>query len=322
MSICNTNKASKDSRVKNKVSVMFVGGYGRSGSTVLDMLLGRVPGVVTVGEFRHLFGRAMGDNELCSCSKPFNECPFWNEVIKMAFPKGVDRESLHKIMTRINRVVATPYLQYQCLRSKAMQYELDIYNEAFSKAYEAIAQITGAKVIIDSSKYPLHGLALEKSPEIDLKVMLLVRDPRAVAYSWERYRIRPEVHWEKKEMPRHNVVRSALAWNASNYLTKLLDNERLPFRIQKYEDLIQEPLEVLNEIASFALGVQSSIGDEIFESSLTLSDHTIAGNPIRLNNRKFQIKPDIQWITNMQPVKKKIVSLICMKQMIKYGYTY
>ena len=78
-------------------------------------------------------------------------------------------------------------------------------------------------------------------------------DPRAVAYSWQRHRIRPEVHWEKREMPRHDVARSAMAWNVSNTLTEKISNDPKHFRLQRYEDFIDSPLETIEAIASFAL---------------------------------------------------------------------
>ena len=65
--------------------VLFVGGLGRSGSTVLDMLLAQEPGMVPVGEVRHLWERGLRDNDLCGCGAPFHDCPFWRAVGERAF---------------------------------------------------------------------------------------------------------------------------------------------------------------------------------------------------------------------------------------------
>ena len=35
-----------------RTKVLFIGGYGRSGSTLLDRLLGQIDGFVSVGEVR------------------------------------------------------------------------------------------------------------------------------------------------------------------------------------------------------------------------------------------------------------------------------
>lgn len=299
--------------------VVFVGGYGRSGSTLIDMLLNRVPGIVAVGELRHAFGRALGDNELCSCGRPFRDCPFWSAVLGTAFPNGLDRDRIHEAMQAINRVVATPGLLSQRLMSASMRKHAEVYDHAFSTLYASILTVSGADVVVDSSKYPAHGLFLRTARSVMLSTMLLVRDPRAVAHSWQRRRLRPEVHWERREMPRHNVIRSALAWSTSNALTRLLDDGTTPFRVQRYEDLTERPAEVMSEIASFALGRTVPPDPLLFEAR-TGESHTIAGNPLRLAGEQLEVKRDVGWQTEMSRAKQMAVAAICFRQMRRYGY--
>lgn len=45
--------------------VFYIAGYGRSGSTVLDMLLGMHPAILGMGELTHVFEYWLGD-ETCS----------------------------------------------------------------------------------------------------------------------------------------------------------------------------------------------------------------------------------------------------------------
>jgi hypothetical protein len=299
--------------------VVFVGGYGRSGSTLVDLLLNRVPGIVAVGELRHAFGRALGDNELCSCGRPFRNCPFWSEVLASAFPNGADRERIHEAMKAINRVVATPGLLSQRLMGTSMRAHAEVYDHAFSALYASILKVSGAQIVVDSSKYPAHGLFLRTCRSIALSAMLLVRDPRAVAHSWQRRRLRPEVHWERREMPRHSVIRSALAWSASNALTSLLDDGATPFRVQRYEDLTENPVEVIAEIASFVLGRTTPPDLRLFEER-SVESHSIAGNPLRLAGERLEVKRDVAWRTEMSRAKQVVVAAICFRQMRKYGY--
>src|SRR5215510_6114841 len=69
----------------NNVKVLFIAGSGRSGSTLLDMLLGQIGGFHSTGELRFIWSRGIGQNQLCGCGKPFRECEFWTEVVKEAF---------------------------------------------------------------------------------------------------------------------------------------------------------------------------------------------------------------------------------------------
>jgi hypothetical protein len=300
---------------------VFVGGYGRSGSTIIDLLLNRVPGVVAVGEFRHLFGRALGDNELCSCGKPFRDCPFWGKVLAEAFPDGIDRERTQRAVKRLNRLIMLPVLRRPWLMTASVREDVRIYREAFERAYAAVAKISHAKVVVDSTKYPVHGWVLRTLPSIDLSAMLLVRDPRAVAFSWERRRLRPEIHWEKRERPRYNVVRSSIAWNLSNDITaRLAWVGKLPCRLQRYEDFVADPSGELADIASFALGEPVVLPTDLFERQPHVP-HTIAGNPVRIGSEQVRVREDDEWKT--MPLYKRIaVNTICWSGMLRYRYPF
>jgi hypothetical protein len=304
--------------VEKKTRVVFVGGYGRSGSTIIDLLLNRVPGIAAVGEFRHLFGRALGDNELCSCSKPFRDCPFWGKVLAEAFPDGVDREKVQRTVKYFNRLVMLPYLRWPKLMPASMRTDAQLYAETFERAYRAVAKIADVSVVVDSTKYPVHGWFLRTMTQLDLSVMLLVRDPRAVAYSWERRRLRPEVHWEKREMPRYNVVRSGIAWNLSNSLTACLKSSVGHYRVQRYEDFVAAPAKELANIASFALGKPTTLPLNLFDKQPRIP-HTIAGNPVRIGSEQVRVREDDEWKT-MPLYKRLLVDAVCFIGMRRYDY--
>ena len=65
--------------------VLYIGGWGRSGSTLAERLLGEMPEIVGAGEVTHLWQRGLIDNELCACGTPFRDCPFWTAVGDRAF---------------------------------------------------------------------------------------------------------------------------------------------------------------------------------------------------------------------------------------------
>jgi hypothetical protein len=304
--------------VLDKVRVVFVGGYGRSGSTIIDVLLNRVPGVIAVGEFRHLFGRALGDNELCSCSKPFRDCEFWGKVLAEAFPDGVDRERVQRAVKRINRLVMLPGLRWPRLMSKRTREDITLYRQTFTAAYRAVAKVSGASVVVDSTKYPVHGWVLRSMLSLDLQVMLLVRDPRAVAFSWTRKRLRPEVHWEQREMPRYNVVRSAIAWNLSNSITAKLRRNVQHYRVQRYENFVSNPPHELADIASFCLGAPTKLPKDLFDVQPHVP-HTIAGNPVRIGSEQVQVRKDDEW-KQMPWYRHAVISLVCLPGMLRYRY--
>ena len=60
------------------------------------------------------------------------------------------------------------------------------------RLYRAIGEVTGARLIIDSSKVP-SGAALLSHAGVEAHLLHVVRDPRVVAYSWQR----PKAHRDR-----------------------------------------------------------------------------------------------------------------------------
>jgi D-aminopeptidase len=61
--------------------VVFIGSWSRSGSTLLDLMLGKVDGFFSAGELRLLWQRGAAENQLCGCARPFAECEVWSRVM-------------------------------------------------------------------------------------------------------------------------------------------------------------------------------------------------------------------------------------------------
>lgn len=303
--------------------VLFIGGQGRSGSTVVENLLERVPGIVSVGELRFVFSRGLGDNELCRCGRPFRECDHWQQVLRTAFPAGVDRERVQRSVDALNAIARTPQLVRPGLMTPALRAHAEVYGQAFAALYRAVSEHTGAGVVVDSSKYPLHGLFLRTVDDIDLATVLLVRDPRAVAHSWTRRKVRREVHWEYREMRRHPVVRSALVWDVLNWLTRRLDRPGEDFRVQRYEDFVADPLGQLRDIAAFALRVDPAAVDvdESVFAARALTSHTLSGNPGQAGARPVVVRPDDEWRTALSPARQVAVTATTLLPMRRYGYS-
>ncbi len=67
------------------VRVLYIGGSGRSGSTLVERMLGALPGVCNVGEVVLMWERGLLRGERCGCGIPLPQCPFWRAVGDVAF---------------------------------------------------------------------------------------------------------------------------------------------------------------------------------------------------------------------------------------------
>ena len=57
------------------LKVLYIAGVGRSGSTLLERMLGAVPGSVNTGELNAIFSRVATQDQRCGCGEPFSACP-------------------------------------------------------------------------------------------------------------------------------------------------------------------------------------------------------------------------------------------------------
>ena len=307
-----------------RVKVLYIGGYGRSGSTLLVRLLGQLPKFHAVGEMWNIWQKCFTENELCGCGKPFKECEFWGAVVEEAFG-GFDRVDLEEIKT-IRRLLQShtylPLLAYPQLRTAEQRKHIETYQAVLKQLYSAIHHVSGCRVIIDSSKGPRYAMLLNEIPEIDLRVIHLARDSRAVVYSWQKKMVKPEVYWKTEYMDRPNPVSAALNWNLTNMLTQSFGKSSAKYRFVRYEDLIESPQARLAEIAQFAAGED---GEEAYtleyDGAVNLSvDHTAVGNPNRFRKGPIELQRDDEWRYKMPKMQKYLVTSLTLPLLQKYGY--
>lgn len=303
-----------------KIKVIFIGGAGRSGSTLLDRALGQVDGFCSLGEMYHIWQRSILQNQLCGCGTSFRECFFWQAVLQEAFVRGEgeDGNTLLKLQRSVARLRHMPLLLFPSMRSKNFRSDLSKYINILERFYRAIVKISGCNVLIDSSKLPPHGFILGEIPGIDLYVIHLVRDSRAVAYSWQRKKLRPEIYWKESHMPRMGLLRCTYEWLLCNWLTELLSKRGLHYKIMSYEEFTKSPKKKVDELVEW-LGMGAQSNSFINEWTVDLGiDHTISGNPVRFTHGSMEIRSDMAWKVNMPFMKKYVVSRLTFPFLSRY----
>lgn len=290
---------------------------GRSGSTLLSNLLGQIPGVVGVGELYAIWDRGLIDHQLCGCSNAFPDCPFWTEVLTHAYPNNSmpDPVEMKEIATQMRRVRRMLTFWSNDRHRKQVQ----AYMRNIIPLYKAIHRVSRSEVIVEESKIPTYAFELEKAKELDIYALHLVRDSRAVAYSWRRMRRRPEYPDDNPWMFRHSVARSSYLWVMWNVLSEFLSRERRTRYLRVYyEDLVTHPVETIKGVLEF-LGIAYPQLDlaELLEQNQTV--HTVWGNPMRFD-RPISIQPDVEWRSAMPLKSRLFVQAITWPLLYRYGY--
>ena len=169
--------------------VLYLGGFGRSGSTLIGRALAEAPGAICVGETCYLWSRGLVHNVQCGCGEPFRNCAFWGAVGEAAFGgwERLDAAGIAEIDRVTTRLRALPF-HWLAPPDSPFATAIDRYVEHLDRLYRGIAEVSGAALIVESSKDANFASLLSRVPGLQTRIVHLVRDPRAVAYSWTRSR--------------------------------------------------------------------------------------------------------------------------------------
>jgi len=303
------------------VKVLYVAGLGRSGSTILANTLGQVEGFFSGGELNFIWKHALIENRLCGCGRPARECPFWGPVFDGEF--GGRDEGLAREMMRLQysgaRTRHIPLMLTEGGREK-VRARLGKFLDNTGRLYGAIRSVSGSRVVVDTSKEPAYGYALGMVPGIDLRVLHLVRDPRAAAYSWAKKKRQPDSA-DREFMHQKTPAQSAVLWDAWNAAIEALWR-RTPEKYLRlrYEDFIADPR------ASFG-AMLKLVGEEgaelplVGEREVKLGiSHTVSGNPNRFDTGAVELKQDQAWTEKMSPADQRLVTALTLPLLSRYRY--
>jgi hypothetical protein len=305
---------------RSPARVLYIGGFGRSGSTLLAYLLGQLDGYVIAGEVKFVWQNGVKDNELCGCGAPFSECPFWQEVGQAAFG-GWDAVDVDEVLALQSRATSVRSIFALLARRKP--------SPAFARLasllrllYEAILDVSGGQVVVDTSKTPVEALMLASASGIDCRLIHLVRDSRGVAFSWAKTGIRlPQIVNREAVMLDYSPLYIAPRWLYGNLFFELLRTAAPTARL-RYEDLACAPEEHL-ERALRRCGVLDRDAEISIPNSGSVelgTLHTIGGNPMRFARGPAPINPDEAWRRELPGGARRAVTAVTWPLLLGYGY--
>jgi len=163
----------------------------------------------------------------------------------------------------------------------------------------------------------MYAYMLERLPSVELYILHLTRDPRAVAFSWTR----DKFYDDKQPMPKQSAIRSTLYWLAWNpAITYLWDRPGARYMSLRYERFVREPRETVAEIARF-VGEEGRLLPFTGTHTVQLErTHTVAGNEARFASGPVTLKADDEWKQKLSAVKWGLVSAMTWPLLLKYGY--
>ena len=311
-----TEAASRmDARERTKV--VYILAWGRSGSTILDNVLGEVDGFFSAGEIRFLWVRGVTKGWRCGCGKPVVECEVWSAVLRdlSGVEADGDLQREAKEVESLQNTVARVRHTWRLLRLSKDQLadpSLRRYTSLLDHLFHATSERSAARVVIDSSKRPSDAAMLTHVAGVDLYAVHLVRDPRAVAHSWAKRNYR---------VGRHGVVKSTVnwvTWNlASEAVARRLGRKAM---LVRYEDFVADPRRVIHDIVTM-VGEDAARAPDLRGNELELStNHTVSGNPSRFRTGAIKVRPDERWRNELATWKWWVATLVALPLLGRYRY--
>jgi hypothetical protein len=304
------------------MKILYIVGVGRSGSTLLERMLGALPGWHNAGELNAIFSRVARQDQRCGCGTPFSSCDFWRAVGEKAFG-GWDEvaEHMSRLQPRVVRQRFVPRLATGTI-GRSARGELDTYLARHEQLYQAIASVSGAEVLVDASKSTAQLFALRRAESLDLRVINLVRDSRGVAHSWSKAGIRKPQSRDDESMGTYSPHRLAVLWAVLQAESSLLGAAIPHSTVMRYEDLVATPRPTL-ERALRRVGLPPAPGalDHIGAHSVHLEpSHGIAGSRTRFTSGRIDLRLDDAWHTALPPRSRRLVTAATLPQLVGYGY--
>ena len=307
----------------DRVRVLYIAGLGRSGTTLLDRLLGQIPEVCSVGELVFLWERGLVRNERCGCGERFLACPFWHEVGTAAFSGWgkVDAGRAIELRHAVDRNRFLPLLAAGPLAPPGFRKVRREYLECYlDPLYRAIQTVSGCRVVVDSSKHTSYAYLLRQLWSIDLRVVHMVRSSEGVAYSWSKEVARPEVD-EADSMPRYSPLKVATLWTTHNALLQWLPALKVPTTVLRYEDLVDDTAAALaGVLASTRLLPEAELAFLNADGAELGINHTVAGNPMRFRIGRVPIRADESWRSGLRPRDRRVVQALTRPLSGRMGY--
>lgn len=322
--------------------LVYILAASHSGSTLLAMLLATHPDVCTVGELKAT-NLGAPERYRCSCGEWIAQCPFWTEVsAEMAgegmdfditdagtdFRSGADSNYTRRLSAPLQRGRVLEHLRDAAMwLSPEWRRRAPIIQRRNAALADVVCRLAGAKIIVDSSKIGGRLKHLLRNPQLNVKVIRLIRDGRGVALAY----MRPDQYADAADTAlrdggaggdrvaeRQPMTEAARQWRRGNEEAEQILRRLAPDRwVQvRYETLCTEPDATGRRLLGFlGLDARQAVGIRRFRSVT----HHVVGNGMRLDGRSH-VTLDERWRDVLGGNELATFDAVAGKLNRRYGY--
>lgn len=256
---------------KNRQKLVYIIGAGRSGTTLLDIILGNAPIIFSAGELNRFTKRNGIPHEAIG----ENSSNFWQQVTDNLAREGFHNPAAYHEIS-IKHEYHSSFKQIFLPDKRKFQLYANYQKSLINAIFKLIDEKFAKHVIIDSSKYPLRGYFLSKIFQEQICYIYLKRDPLTVVDSFQK----KDVEQPSKSRLMANLYLLGVNSLAQLIIKKLRQSNKVT--IINYEDLLRNPGMELSKIEA-DLNIDLSVPKQIIDSDSPLKvGYLFDGNRLRL----------------------------------------
>lgn len=269
------------------IKLIYILSSGRSGSTILDMLLGNHIQCWSLGELQILPWEYRKEIQPCGCGLSLRECPFWGGIFQQIKSgelniQGLDRFRERPGAGKVLRISELGRLIFGLKKEnrKELKCYVSVNEEIFRVLRDRIGDFSDenkSRWLVDASKDPYRLAWLLRSSLLQVKVIHLTKHPCGFAHSM------------LKNISEHRflkVFRMGVRYNIENLLLPfLLKRQGAEIYHLRYEDLASSPQETMTNLFDWLGLVNEVVDKEHFRED----QHGISGNKTRYSGSSISL---------------------------------
>jgi hypothetical protein len=271
--------------------LVYIGGFGQSGTTLFEYLLTASPEALACGEIVNGFRGRSGRELQCSCGKSAKDCPIWG-----ALKRGPNASWSHDAL--VLTLLAHAEGKYQVL------------SDSSKTTWGSITAPFRLRRVLGPKFFLLH----------------VVRDPRGVCWSAIRLPLaktvrksRPSLTMQVLSTPIPRCFRTAAGWWVANLSCEFF-GWLYPAQYLRllYEDVACAPR---NALSSLFDAVSPNLSSRLTEPGANDNMHQVYGNRMRRQKMLFaDVRLDEGWKSEMAPRYRRLAAALSWPLRTRYGY--
>lgn len=270
----NTDEGDVSLRQTELPNILYIMGTGRSGSTILEILLGCNPGIQQAGEITHIFKDGVVRGRNCACGASARECPVWGPVLKQVEERLGRAEDLQQLHEAIDSHRGFP----KTLAGWHAAATMTRYVCCSELLFTGLSYSASVHTVIDSSKYAGRALSLARAFPEKVRIVFLTRSPSGLLRAFAKKHA-------SEQLPKSRLETALYFCWVLLCARCVAGRVRERFMHIEYDSLSADPIEQIKRLEAWS-------GLDLGETRRRLAEdcefevgHLVTGNRIRYSTR-------------------------------------